>query len=125
MTNQVFIRVKSFEIDKGSIDSFIADHLKKRSFPNLAVEVEVVGQKRITKLNEKFMKRSGPTDVLSFPLFKREALSKLEEGTIIGTVVICSDIIKMYCVEHKTSLDHEFYFMLGHGIDHLLGIHHK
>jgi probable rRNA maturation factor len=89
--------------------------LKKRGKNNAHLEIEVVGTRRIAALNKKFLHRMGPTDVLSFPL---------PSNKLLGTIFLCGDIIKKNAKENEKTLENEFEFILRHGIDHIVGIHH-
>lgn len=84
-----------------------------------SLEIEVVETEKMSYLNKKFMKKDGPTDVLSFPLPKISTLDNF-----IGTIVLCHDIIKSNSTKNGVSFESEFDNNLRHGIDHLLGIHH-
>ena len=95
------------------------EHLKKRGVADVSLEVEIVGKIKMSHLNKKFMKKVGPTDVLSFPLPKISTLDNF-----IGTIVLCHDIIKSNSTKSGVSFESEFDNNLRHGIDHLLGIHH-
>jgi probable rRNA maturation factor len=87
------------------------------------LELNIVGKAKIKSLNKQFLGHDYPTDVLSFP--QSQYPTKSADGTFIGTIVICSDIIDSQAKENLVSFEDEFFFYLHHGIDHLLGIHHK
>ena len=95
-------------------------HLKTRGVKDASIEVEVVGKDKMATLNKKYMKKDGPTDVLSFPLPKISTSDNL-----IGTIVLCRDIIKLNSTISGVDFENEFDKNLTHGIDHLLGIHHE
>lgn len=97
------------------------EHLKKRGEADACFELEIIGTKRMRTLNNKFMGKDCPTDVLSFPLDKIPG----EKNKLIGTIFVCSDIIKRQAKEKNASFVKEFMFIVRHGIDHLVGIHHK
>ena len=115
--------VKSFKINKSDVSSEARYWLNKRGVKDCRIEVEVVGVKRIKSLNNKYLHRNGSTDVLSFPL--NEIPGEKKGGRLIGTIVISNDIIKKQAKEKQTDLRGEFVSLLRHGIDHLVGIHHK
>lgn len=99
----------------------VKKHLKLRGAKDVSMEIEIVGIKKMSSLNKTFMGKSGPTDVLSFPL----DVIPGENHMFIGTIVICSDIIDTVSKLNETNYADEFLFRVRHGIDHLLGIHHK
>jgi len=119
--HQINLKVSRFPISRELISRTIDDQLKKRGERGKIVEVEVVGVNKIRTLNKKFLNQDRATDVLSFPLGKIPG----EKYENIGTIVVCNDIIKSQAKDHQVAFEGEFLKMLRHGVDHLLGIHHK
>ncbi len=74
------------------------------------VAVELVDAARIAALNRDYRGRSGPTDVLSFPVDGDGAVAGARE---LGDVVICpahtEDLLEavVHGVLHLTGMDHE------------------
>ncbi len=109
-------------IDDEEILSCIESHLAFRKKDSCVIEVNIVGEKKMRTLNRKFMNHDYPTDVLSFPVAD---FPKLSGCDFIGTVVLCNDIIQKQAKKLGKTFAEEFLFYLCHGIDHLIGIHHK
>ncbi len=97
-------------------------HLRSRKKVGGALEIDIVGSTKMRSLNKKFMGRDYATDVLSFPVADFPIGSDCD---FIGTVVLCNDIINMQAKKLNKTFEEEFLFYLSHGIDHLIGIHHK
>ncbi len=112
---------KNIPVNERDVFEIIDSHLKKRGRPNAIVEVEVVGLRKIASLNTQYLGKKGPTDVLSFPLKRVPG----EDNSLIGTIVLCSDIINLHAKDNGISYSQEFSLKLVHGVDHLLGRHHK
>jgi probable rRNA maturation factor len=72
--------------------------------------LEFVDERRICELNDRFRGRSGPTDVLSFPVDGADAIAG---GRELGDVVIC--------VEHTADVREA----VVHGVLHLVGMDHE
>jgi len=119
--HRILLKVKNLKNCDNLINQIINDQLKKRKAQNIVVEVEIVAASRMKTLNRKYMGENSATDVLSFPLNKIPG----EKNVNIGTIVICNDIIKLQAKDHKLSFEGEFSKILRHGVDHLLGLHHK
>ena len=74
------------------------------------VAVEFVAAERIAELNEAHRGKSGPTDVLSFPIDKAGATAGPRE---LGDIVICPDHTEdlreavVHGALHLTGMDHE------------------
>lgn len=69
----------------------------------------------IQELNERWRGKNAATDVLSFPL---------DEGPLLGDVVISMDTAGRRVSEPEWSLEDEVLFLLIHGVLHLLGHDH-
>jgi probable rRNA maturation factor len=74
------------------------------------VAVEFVAPERITELNVEYREKSGPTDVLSFPIDEAGAAAGPRE---LGDIVICPDHTEdlreavVHGALHLTGMDHE------------------
>lgn len=71
---------------------------------------------QMQKINKQFRGKNKPTDVLSF--------APVEPGSL-GELLFCLDVLKKQAKEHEHSLEHEFLYMLIHGVLHLLGYDHE
>ncbi len=120
MSYQVLVKSRLKNPPSHHIIKVAENHLKQRKAPSGIVEVEVVSKARIHEINKKFRKIDAPTDVLSFPGAEFPSKERL-----YGTIFLSCDIIKLNAKESGKSVEDEFDFILCHGIDHLLGIHHK
>jgi probable rRNA maturation factor len=93
----------------------------------------------IAELNQRFMGKSGPTDVLSFPIDDEPLPSgrspdaggsgpgegpELEIPQLVGDIVICPSVAERNAVEHDCSFDDEVALLVVHGVLHLLGWDH-
>lgn len=96
------------------------EHLKFRKAKPGIVEVELINQAKMHEINKTFRDIDKATDVLSFPAADFPGKEKL-----YGTIFLCCDIITLNAKDSGKSFEEEFGFILRHGIDHLLGIHHK
>ena len=87
------------------------------------ISLVVCDDKLITKLNETYMKRSGPTDVLAFSMMEGESLTA--PGKMLGDVVISLDTAAQQAGELGETLEEEFLLLFVHGLLHLLGFDHR
>lgn len=125
MSHWVFIKIrKDFSIPEEKLSLIIDENLSKRGASGSIAELWIVGKKRMKTLNNQFMHKNYPTDVLSFPLDKIPAENRLG-FELIGTIVLCNDIIVSDAKESGNSFLDETSELISHGVDHLLGIHHK
>jgi probable rRNA maturation factor len=104
------------------------------------VSLLFVDEDAIAALNEQFLGKSGPTDVLSFPIEDEPGPSgrspdlggsgpgtSPDEGMLLllGDVVICPTVAARNAVTHEVSLDDELALLVVHGLLHLLGMDHE
>jgi probable rRNA maturation factor len=90
-------------------------------------------------LNEQFMGKKGPTDVLSFPIDAEPdptgrvpdaggtgpgELPTPEIPQLVGDIVICPSVAAANAVEHECSFDDEIALLIVHGVLHLRGWDH-
>ena len=83
------------------------------------VTLAFVGTRTVTKLNRKFLKREGPTDVLSFP-GARVGGGKRPLGDII--ISVPQAFRQSFAEEH--GLETELLDLTVHGFLHLIGLDH-
>jgi probable rRNA maturation factor len=104
------------------------------------VSLLFVDEEAMAALNQQFLGKSGPTDVLSFPIEDEPGPTgrspdlggsgpgvSPEEGTLtlLGDVVICPAVAARNAVEHEVPLDDEVALLVVHGLLHLLGMDHE
>ncbi len=103
------------------------------------VSLLFVDEPAVAALNEKFLGRPGPTDVLAFPIDDDPgptgrspdlggsgpgAEPLAAPAVLLGDVVICPAVAAANAVEHGVALDDEIALLVVHGLLHLLGMDH-
>lgn len=84
------------------------------------ISVFITDDAEMKELNKNHLGRDYPTDVLSF-----EIKEKLEDGSVyLGDIVVNKDQAKRQCKEYGNDFEEEIAELVGHGVLHLLGIHH-
>lgn len=84
------------------------------------VALRIVDETEMTQLNEQYRKKSGPTNVLSFP-------AELPGGIdvpFLGDIIICAPVVAKEATDQGKSLDSHWAHMTVHGILHLQGYDH-
>ncbi len=76
----------------------------------------------IAELNDRYLGRKGPTNVLAFPM--AEGPAPMDESVMLGDVVISGDTALRESKELEDSLEDTIDRLLIHGILHLLGFDH-
>lgn len=93
---------------------------------NIGVDIVFCDDKDIKELNNSFRNKDKPTDVLSFALFADNPDENFIINNLIslGEVIISTDTAKKQANERDKTFENEIYFLLSHGILHLLGFDH-
>ena len=104
------------------------------------VSLLFVDEEAIAALNSQFLGKTGPTDVLSFPIEDEPGPTgrspdlggsgpgtSAEQGalTLLGDVVICPEVASRNAAEHEVPLEDEVALLVVHGLLHLLGLDHE
>ena len=87
------------------------------------LNVIFVEAKRIQELNNTYLGKNEPTDVLAFPIDSQK-LTTGDTPTLLGDVVICPAKAKENASAQKKNHDEEIALLVLHGILHILGYDH-
>ncbi len=110
------------------LSRFVMDRMRVHPLAELcikAVDVDTIAQ-----LNEQWMEKEGPTDVLAFPMDElrpglvNEEPQSLEEGAILGDLIVCPSVAERQGAEAGHGIEAELELLTVHGILHLLGYDH-
>ena len=101
---------------------------------DICCEVVLVDEREILRLNSQIRNIQKVTDVLSFPSLEDIRGKKLcikdypydsEEGKLfIGSIAVCEKRAAEQAEEYGHSYERELYYLVTHGIMHLLGYDH-
>jgi len=86
------------------------------------VTIRIVDSKEMATLNSTYRKKSGPTNVLSFPIDLPDEIKR--ECPLLGDIVICAEVVNREASEQSKSQQSHWAHMVVHGIFHLLGYDH-
>ncbi len=103
---------------------FVMDRMRVHPLAELCIKA--VDEATIAELNERWMDKEGPTDVLAFPMDElRPGLvdEEPEEG-VLGDLVLCPEVAARQAATAGHSETAEIELLTVHGILHLLGYDH-
>jgi probable rRNA maturation factor len=104
------------------------------------VSLLFVDEPSIAALNERFMGKHGPTDVLAFPVEddplptgRSPDMGGTGPGAdvadepllLLGEVVVCPSVAARNAVDHGSTYEDELALLVVHGLLHLLGMDHQ
>ncbi len=78
----------------------------------------------IASLNRDHMGKSGPTDVLAFPLDALADAEPVSTPRLLGDVVVCPAVAAEAAPDHAGTIDDELALLTVHGVLHVLGYDH-
>ncbi len=88
--------------------------IKKLDIPVFDIEFHFVSDSQIAWLNKRYLKRTGPTNILSFPGGEDSP----------GSLVLSIDSFNRECKLYDQDEYEYFLFLLLHGCGHLAGLDH-
>jgi probable rRNA maturation factor len=103
---------------------FVMDQMRVHPLAELCVKL--VDEDTIAELNEKWMEKSGPTDVLAFPMdeLRPGLVNEEPEEGVLGDLVLCPAVATRQATEAGHPAPEEMQLLTVHGILHLLGYDH-
>ena len=89
-----------------------------------------VNDDEMAQYNERFLNRSGPTDVLAFPVEELKAgevpeIDPSGPPLIVGDVIIAPSYVRGQAADLEASFEDEMALMVTHGVLHLIGYDHQ
>tara|TARA_B100000579_G_C22691064_1_gene785039 strand:- start:17 stop:559 length:543 start_codon:yes stop_codon:yes gene_type:complete len=116
----LFCWIKIILQDKDSFfPKFIFD---KKIF---SLSLQIMNDNEISSINQKWMNKSGPTDVLSFPMILDEDTTKDLNFIELGDLFISLEMALRQSLEFNHSIKREMLWLASHGFLHLLGWEHN
>lgn len=91
--------------------------------PEAELSILIVDDAFIAELNERFLHRSGPTNVIAFPM--RAGDFSDVSPQLLGDVVISVETARREAAAARTALTRRLDELLIHGILHLCGYDHE
>ena len=107
-----------------SLSRFVIDQMRVHPLAELCIKA--VDEDTMAQLNEQWMEKEGPTDVLAFPMDElRPGLvdQEPEEG-VLGDLVLCPAVAARQGETAGHGTEPELELLTVHGILHLLGYDH-
>lgn len=91
--------------------------------PDAELSILILDNVGIQQINRDYLQRDRPTNVISFAM--QEGLWAGVQPQLLGDVVISAERAASDAAVAQIPFDHELWFLLVHGILHLLGFDHE
>ncbi len=96
-------------------------HALRKLKPDASLTVRLVDIEEGRELNARWRGKTGPTNVLSFPVSGLEAIAP----GMLGDIVLCAPVLKAEASAQKKTIAAHTAHLLVHGALHLLGFDHS
>jgi len=113
------------DVDRlAALSRFVLDRLRVHPLAELCVKA--VDEATIAELNERWMDKQGPTDVLSFPMdeLRPGLVGQDPEEGVLGDLVLCPVVAARQGETAGHGAQAELDLLTVHGVLHLLGYDH-
>ena len=108
------------------LSRFVMDVM--RVHPQAELCIKAVDEETISELNQQWMEKEGPTDVLAFPMDEGSVDHGPGEGAgepaLLGDIVLCPEVAAKQAATAGHATIDELALLTVHGILHLLGYDH-
>ncbi len=125
-------RQRAARLARPPLESFLRLVKNELGLEEADLTVRLVSDAEISRMNETFRKKKGPTDVLSFPMMARRRPVRLrrgsrtvEAGEYLGDIAISPATAQRYAKKNGRKLSSELQVLILHGVLHLLGYDHE
>ena len=112
------------EMRLAQLSRFVMDRMRVHPMAELCIKA--VDEATIAQLNEQWMEKEGPTDVLAFPMdeLRPGLVNEEPEEGVLGDLVLCPDVAARQGETAGHGTEAEVELLTVHGILHLLGYDH-
>jgi probable rRNA maturation factor len=106
------------------LSRFVLDRMRVHPMAELCIKA--VDEATIAQLNEQWMEKEGPTDVLAFPMdeLRPGLVNEEPEEGVLGDLVLSPDVAARQGETAGHGAEAEIELLTVHGILHLLGYDH-
>ena len=107
-----------------TLSRFVMDRMRVHPLAELCIKA--VDEDTIATLNQQWMEKEGPTDVLAFPMdeLRPGMVNEDPEEGVLGDLVLCPAVAERQGVTAAHGTEAEIELLTVHGILHLLGYDH-
>jgi probable rRNA maturation factor len=120
----VLNRQKKIRVATAPLNEFLRRVKIEARTGDAEITVCLVSDAEIARLNQKFRRKRGPTDVLSFPAEERRK-TRANGARLLGDIAIAPETARRYALRDGRNLRDELRVLILHGLLHLMGYDHE
>jgi probable rRNA maturation factor len=136
----VLNRQNKVRVELAPLRAFLKRAKAAARIPAAEVTVCLVSDREMTRLNQAYRRKQGPTDVLSFPAQSPQRKSPVATGrptaaslrtrrpvtkTFLGDIAIAPETARRYAMHNGRTVRDELRVLILHGVLHLMGYDHE
>lgn len=93
---------------------------------NLYINIILTTPTNIRQINKQYRNIDNETDVLSFPMFEKDEIEKIDKTIeeVLGDIIISIERVEEQAKEYGHSFTRELAYMVVHGFYHIIGYDH-
>lgn len=102
--------------------------LNKYKFNIISFDIVLCNNEDIHRINKEYRNKDAATDVITFAIFADSPDDEkfiIDNEIMLGEIIVSLDKIKEQSEENNVTFDSELYYLISHGILHLLGFDHQ
>ena len=103
--------------------------LKEQKFNSLTLDIVFCDSKKTQELNREYREKDKPADIITFAIFADDENHFIfDEDINLGEIVIALDKVEEGVnrdISNSKNKEQELYFLISHGLMHLLGFDHQ
>lgn len=115
--------LKTLPLSKKKLEKMTAQMLRQLGWKRGAVNIMLVGDGKMRRMNREYLGHDTTTDVISFSQIEGKKLK--QPITFLGDIVISVPTAKRQAKEYGNSAAYELCFYICHGLLHLMGYDDK
>ena len=123
---QNIIKITKYLLEKEKIIN--KSCLNNLKYNTICFDIVLTNNKEIQRINKEYRKKDKPTDVITFAIFSDSPDEEkfIFDGEInLGEIIISLDKIEEQAKENNVEFENELYYIVSHGVLHLLGFDHQ
>lgn len=97
-----------------------------QKFDCISFDILYCDNEKTHEINKEYRQKDYPADIITFAIFADSEEKFVFDGEInLGEIIISLDKVAQNSKEKGTTFEDELYFLISHGIMHLLGFDHQ